>query len=32
MKAQATWVGRTNADLALDQADHLAVVQLDATF
>lgn len=32
MKAQATWVGRTNADLALGKADHLAVVQIDATF
>jgi Phosphate-selective porin O and P len=32
MKAQATWVGRTNADLALGKADHLAVVQVDATF
>jgi hypothetical protein len=32
MKAQATWVARTGADLNLNAADHTAVVQLDATF
>ncbi len=32
MKAQATWVARTNAELALNDADHSAVAQLDVTF
>lgn len=32
MKAQATWVARTNADLALDEADHSVAAQIDATF
>lgn len=32
MKAQATWVARTRADMDLSAADHMAAVQMDATF
>ena len=32
MKAQATWVARTNSELDLGKADHSMVAQIDATF
>jgi hypothetical protein len=32
MKAQATWVAKTNSELSLGDADHSFVAQLDATF